>query len=375
MQIKFITLWAACLLATAQLAHGQSNKGQYHHLKGTIGGLPVTMDVVEEKADIYSGGWAFAGHYYYDKYQQSIHCYGNLDSVGKVLLYEMNEQNKEIYFYGSFDDKGGFSGTWNDKTSGKTLPVALRPADNMAVRLDFFQMSDSIQLWPDKPNSPKADFTVQMLLPAKGTDKQLAAFLNDQIFSGTDTDSLPRSYARTAPEAFYKKQRDQYFEIYVNTYKDEKPEDVAEMPYAYYYDSSSKMSVFFNENNLLSLGYTTYEYSGGAHGNYGTALASYDIKARKTVQINDVFLPKYEKTLDKALENALRKQFGLAKNAPLTEVLFEEKIVHNENFCLVEKGILFLYVPYEIAAYAMGEIALFVPFKDIKTVVKPQYLK
>ena len=40
-----------------------------------------------------------------------------------------------------------------------------------------------------------------------------------------------------------------------------------------------------------------------------------------------------------------------------------------------KKGILFLYNPYEIAAYAYGEIELFIPFEDVKSVVNPRFLQ
>jgi len=91
--------------------------------------------------------------------------------------------------------------------------------------------------------------------------------------------------------------------------------------------------------------------------------------------INDVFKPGFEATLDAALEKSLRKKFGLAAKAPLTELLFEESFSYTDNFCLTGKGILFNYPPYEIAAYAVGEIKLFVPFSDVKSVLQPAFVK
>jgi hypothetical protein len=371
-----LTLLLAITLASTITAFSQTAEGHYRHLKGTVGTLPVTMDFVEKNADYYTGNWALGGTYYYDKNQQPIACYGTLDSVGKVLIYEFNLQEKEIYFYGDFDANGAFSGTWNDKSSGKSLPVTLALADKHATaRFDFFQMADSAKLWPQLATSPKADFSLQMLLPAKDTDKQLAAFLTDYIFSGTALDSLPRSYAGTTPKVFYQQQRDAFFNEYRTWYIEDTPESIAEMPYVYNNEMSSSMSILYNEGTLLSVGYGSYSYMGGAHGNHATIVATYDTKARRAFTLNDIFLPGYEKILDKAIENAIRKQFGLAKGAPLSEVLFNDTVEHNNNFYLTGKGIVFLYNPYEAAAYAMGEIEAFVPFKEIKTVVKPAFLK
>ena len=90
--------------------------------------------------------------------------------------------------------------------------------------------------------------------------------------------------------------------------------------------------------------------------------------------MNDVFLPKYEKTINKALANAVRRQFKMKPNEPLSNNLFDNSIKSSNNFCITSKGILFLYNPYEIAAYVYGEIELFIPFSEIKSVVNPRFL-
>ncbi|WP_404980203.1 RsiV family protein [Chitinophaga pollutisoli] len=46
----------------------------------------------------------------------------------------------------------------------------------------------------------------------------------------------------------------------------------------------------------------------------------------------------------------------------------------NDNFYLTNKGAVFSFVPYEIAAYAAGQITLFVPWNEIRSVVQPAYL-
>lgn len=55
-------------------------------------------------------------------------------------------------------------------------------------------------------------------------------------------------------------------------------------------------------------------------------------------------------------------------------VLFDNTIQTTTNFCVTQKGILFLYNPYEIAAYAYGEIELFIPFEEVKNVLNPLFV-
>ena len=156
--------------------------------------------------------------------------------------------------------------------------------------------------------------------------------------------------------------------------QENKPDSSQEVPETFNYAESSSVSVLFNEKGLLSLGFGEYVYGGGAHGNHATMIASYDLAQKKALKLTDVFLPKFEKTVNAALANALRRQFNLKKNEPLTSVLFDNNIQTTTNFCITPKGILFLYNPYEIAAYAMGEIELFVPFEEVKNVLNPQFL-
>ena len=75
--------------------------GFYKHFKGTVDTFAVTMDLVQIKNqstdfDLLS----FRGHYYYDKYQEPIAIYGELDSMSNIVLHESNLQQKDIVFEG-----------------------------------------------------------------------------------------------------------------------------------------------------------------------------------------------------------------------------------------------------------------------------------
>lgn len=348
--------------------------GFYKHFKGTVDSFAVTMDLVQIHNKVMQDApYNFRGNYYYDKYQQPIALYGELDSVGNIVLHEANFQDKDIYFKGKLDASGSFSGTWRDTASKRELPFVLKEtyADG-AITFDFNKFEDSIKLWKDKPGTPIATYNIEALLPAKNTEGGVASFLKDRIFGSFNSDTLEKSYANVTLESLKNTQRDTFFKIYHETLKDETPESMgASMNYA----ESHTQYILFNEKDLLSVGYSTYEYSGGVHGNHATSLATYDLAQKKTVKLNDIFLPKFEKTVNAALAKAVRKQFGLKPNEPLSTSLFENSIQFTDNFCITKKGILFLYNPYEIAAYAYGEIELFVPFEDIKTVVNPRFLQ
>ena len=59
---------------------------------------------------------------------------------------------------------------------------------------------------------------------------------------------------------------------------------------------------------------------------------------------------------------------------PLTDAgLSDNKIKANDNFYVTTKGIGFSYSPYEIAAYAVGEINIFIPFSELSDCLLPRF--
>ena len=351
-------------------------KGFYKHFKGTVDTYAVTMNLVQVRDSTNDfSAYNFKGHYYYDKYQQPIALYGEFDSLGNIVLHEATMQDKDIYFTGKIDASGSFSGIWQDTSTKRKLPFALKEtyADG-SLALDFHFFEDSVKLWKNKANSPMATFDIESLLPAKTVENGIAAFLKDKIFMGFNNDSIEKSYANIPLDGLEKMKRDTFFKVYLETMTDEKPDSSGEISPSLNYAESHSLSVLYNEKGLLSLGFSEYTYGGGAHGNYGTLISSYDLAQKKVLKINDIFLPNFEKTLNTALAKAVRDKFEMKSKEALSSYLFDNTIKYTDNFCITKKGILFLYNPYEIAAYAYGEIELFIPFEEIKSVVNPSFL-
>jgi Protein of unknown function (DUF3298)/Deacetylase PdaC len=387
--IVLLTIMSSCDKASKKGAPSVSNiseaqKGFYKHLKGTVGDYPVTMDliknVVATDRETAESWVSFSGYYYYDKYQEPIILYGSVDSTGAIVLGEWAAEGESAQFRGNLTPEGAFIGTWQDSAKTKTLNVILKEAySDGAIALENKEFGDSFRLFEKLKNSPVASFGMDVLMASQNTEGGVSAFLKKEIFSnmhaengGEETPkqpSVPQNYANASLTDVQKTQRDSFFAFYREAMKEEKP-DSAQEYFAGNYTQSSEMQVVFNEKGLLSVGYSYYSFSGGAHGNHGTTLASYDLVAKKQLKLGDVFKPNYKKTLSAALERALRKKYKLNPKESLAQFLFEKKIGATENFAITRKGILFDYPPYDIAAYAMGEIQLYVSFEDIKAVLK-----
>ena len=166
-----------------------------------------------------------------------------------------------------------------------------------------------------------------------------------------------------------------FFKEYEDDYKDLKTADFKESSAMYNMDQSEHILMVYASPKIVTIANSSYVYSGGAHGNYGTSYSSYDLLNKKEILLNDVLTTDGKKKLSSLLAKALRSQFRLKPTSPLTEVLFENKIAPNQNFYITGKGIGFNYNPYEIAAYAYGEINLFIPFKDLEPGLQPAFRK
>lgn len=349
--------------------------GAYLYYEGSIGDLPVALHLCMRNR-LNTGGQKesfYYGYYWYDNFQSPILIEGAVDSSGKTILTEYDGSDNPPQWLIDALDNRELKGTW---AADRELPIQLKAMALSAGSVPFTctVLTGEIKLRPSDPHSPGAMYSLSTLWPQGINDPALDQFLRAEIAGSILGDSASTIFSSAAD--LLKKQQEEF----VSSYQKDMTEFVEDTTtfsednkYMYSYDLQSDVSVVWNKDNLLSLAFFTYIFSGGAHGNYATGLASYDLSQKRLLGINDVFKPGFEPALDAALEKALRKKYGLADKASLTEVLFDESFSYTDNFCLTGKGIVFNYPPYEIAAYALGEIRLFIPFSDLKGILQPAF--
>lgn len=115
-------------------------------------------------------------------------------------------------------------------------------------------------------------------------------------------------------------------------------------------------TIVYNKGNFIVSKELDYIYSGGAHGNYTVNFKTYDIEAKKLTEYSDIFGFDY----NEILISLLLKE---AKNRNLK--IFKENFFVTNNVYFTDKGICFVYNPYEIASFADGVISLFLPYEKI----------
>lgn len=372
-----LTAFTACQSSSANEGNEAAPDGvqaaalDYWRLVGNAGERDIVVHLMREAPMAADSSVRYAGVIYEEGVEDPMPLFGSVDAAGRIRLTETLSPTGQEFgrFVGTWHDDGLLEGSWSDSGGQRLREFNLRPEYPAgSVMFDVYYRVDSLLLKSDSPESPQARISMTWLHPSDSTDSRTRSFLEKEIRKGVLGDSLAGVYNSMA-EGFTAI-RDQFFQQYRDESAGVDPNDTLYLQ-TLNYDRTDAVKVYYNNDNLLTLGFTNYSYLGGAHGMYSTVLQSYDLAKRKALSLSDVFRPGYEAALSQALEKALRERYNLADDQSINTILFEDSIAPNENFGLTGRGILFNYAPYEIAAYAIGEIELYIPFKEIQDLLRP----
>jgi hypothetical protein len=148
------------------------------------------------------------------------------------------------------------------------------------------------------------------------------------------------------------------------------------------YDLDIDESVIRQDSDLTTLQLKGYIYLGGAHGGSLITFTNWNTKANRKIALTDILIPGYQEKLRREGEKIFRKNERLSDTASLADGYFfkDNKFALNDNYLITPLGIRFLYNEYEIKPYAAGATDLFIPYTQIKSLLRPntvvsQYIK
>jgi len=327
----------------------------YVHLTGTIGKRSVSMDLLRENGP--DGKAIFNGCYSFDSDQVPISIFSlGSDSSDSIQLSESEvPEGNEGMFSGKFQS-GKFEGQYtspNGKKQDFSLQIAF-PEGSIA----FDPISgDSTIRARDSSETPFAHFSYNFLCPKE-------PWLLNAMLAEVHGDSLAR-LCQGKPILAFNKIGDQFALDYQS---DVSPMiGDSELESFLNYELAFGVEVLYNRSNLLSLSFSQYNYTGGAHGMLFSKCASFDLNAKKRIRLEDVLKANSQEKLKVALTAAAKKKY---QTNNLLDVLLVDEIIPNENFFLTGKGICFNFQPYEIGPFSMGEQKIYLPFSSIQDIVK-----
>ncbi|WP_341834151.1 hypothetical protein WJU16_14190 [Chitinophaga pollutisoli] len=267
----------------------------YIQYTGKLAGQPATMQLVK-----YAPG-KYEGWYVYDKIGEPIGITLSRETADSLFFAEYAGVNNENMFSGVFNG-GQYHGVWtgNEDTFGFDL---VKDMDSI-ITFVAFMFEDSAKLHPNDPASPVARSSAAMVWPLGGADQDVIEFLRKSMQPEMKPGDMPMQQLKSSVLG--------YLSAYQENAKISDSSDLEFGPgAAWNWESHATESVVWNKYPYLTIGKMEYDYSGGAHGNYGTTFEAYDLAAKKKLKVTDVFKPGYKSVLGAALEKSYRRQYNV----------------------------------------------------------------
>ncbi|MGH2642398.1 MAG: DUF3298 domain-containing protein [Chitinophagaceae bacterium] len=364
--LAVVFLAAGCHSNNKKTAGGQASEkamsAYYKYLQGNIGNQKVIIQLIK----------------YHNRYDgilingnigRPLEISGERDSSGFITLISYDHYNPVDTLKGNFSQPGVFEGNCHDTAGNHTTFTFQEIYPAGTYHWDVYTLSDSLSFDSTHQNSPMARVQMVLLWP-KGEE----SIMKDSIIKYY----CGRNVVLTNPVRVLHSPADSFFAEYKNLNRNLGNSIHGEIPAIFNWESDLDMKILWNADSIVSIAFQSYQYTGGAHGLSNTLLNVFNLKENKTLTMNDIFKPGYEEELRQALEQELRKQYDIPDNAPLNGdhgILFDKRLALTKNFYLTGKGIGFIYNPYEVAPYVVGQIELYIPFSKIANIIQPDYLK
>lgn len=131
--------------------------------------------------------------------------------------------------------------------------------------------------------------------------------------------------------------------------------------------------VLRQDSSIVTLEIAGSSLAGNKHPITQTRFINWNTKAKNIIQLDSIMIKGYRDRLTTIAEQIFRKQENLKDTSSLARDYFFKgnKFALNNNYLITPIGIRFLYNEYEIKPYNAGKTDLFIPYRQIKTLFKP----
>ncbi|WP_084086303.1 RsiV family protein [Chryseobacterium sp. YR221] len=247
----------------------------------------------------------------------------------------------------------------NESTGPATEKSDYKESGKLIV--DSVKVSDSTKI----TDSLKVKYTSKLLVFPELKDKTL---LDSIYFQNKDI----KDFSKTGLQNYLENEKIRYFSSVKNDNKDW----LSDITYAQDWYTSSYMNLISNTNGYMHIQYVGSGYEGGAHDNYGFSERVFDLKKNKKLELKDITsMPKakIEAILMKNINNINSGTSDAEGEVKNSEMLLVEKIPANNNFYFDQKNLYFHYSPYEIAAFAAGDITIPISWEELGVTLNAEF--
>ena len=158
---------------------------------------------------------------------------------------------------------------------------------------------------------------------------------------------------------------------FIKAYRDHKNE----FEYELEYEAEITLSKKSINDELLSIQFQNYLFTGGAHGYGSTYFKNFEIRTGNEIKVKDFFTD-FDGFKIMA-EKAFRKQHNIPENESINATGFwfdKDTFTLPETMGISKNELLFIYNPYDIASYADGIIQFKISKKEATPYLKKKFL-
>ena len=135
-------------------------------------------------------------------------------------------------------------------------------------------------------------------------------------------------------------------------------------------------TVYQHSDQIVTIAYSGYQYTGGAHGFDFMRTFTFDLKTGTQIELMDMFQEEFNPfwTIAPIVEMDLQDQLGdLSDNDWIHDGTGEDPSNY-QNFAVTEDELIFFFPSYQVAAYAAGPQEVRIPLEDLNVILAPPFL-
>lgn len=339
----------------------------YKRLEGKIGNdMNIQMNLTRMDS-------VLDGNYFYENIDDPIYFqyYSYMRDDGSIHIEEeggYDDDNNTIitgFFDGKFTADNEIQGKWMSQDSADIENFYLKesyPPGSAEFDIKHSGKSYGESDYADYAVSIELDYPVMINYPDDSVQQKINSYIMDFYLNQSMYPDSGYSDLNERIDYFIDSYRND-IEADSEIFKDYKP----------IYENNEFTSIAFNSDNILSLEIVEYIFTGGAHGNSSFSLASFNLETGEQIKLDDIFYGDYKRILNKVGEEIFREEFQADSAQSLYEqgfFGFEDGFALNDNFDIYKGGIKFQFNPYEAGAYAIGAPEVFIPWSEIRDIIR-----
>ena len=132
---------------------------------------------------------------------------------------------------------------------------------------------------------------------------------------------------------------------------------------------------FAFSDTIVSLKFTVYEYTGGAHGNTFFQTFVFDLDSEQGLILEDLFVEEFLpfEAISPLVQADLMEQLGEFADSQWIEDGTGVNPNNYLNFVVTGESLLFFFPPYQVAPYAAGPLTVEIPLAELDAILVPPF--